>query len=83
MENVYIWFNILLWIPDPCSHCYLNPPAKDGPCKVNSNGLCVNQADTSACSLSPGAFTAFCKPQVTGDFELTTWAKFFTNQFNF
>ena len=56
-------------ILDPCSHCYLHPDATDGPCKNNSSGYCVNQANTHTCSVTSGRFTDFCRP--AGNFEAT------------
>ena len=62
-EPLWQYFHFVV---DPCSHCYMLPGETDGPCKDNSDGLCVNQGLNVACSTTKGSFGDYCYPQYKG-----------------
>ena len=59
MRAIKSEFPYVVFILDPCSHCYLSQGATDGPCKVSElydSMYCINQAEETYCSTSPNKY---------------------------
>ena len=79
MRAIKSKFPYVLFILDPCSHCYLSQGATDGPCKVSKKhnfNYCINQADNLYCSTSQSEYER-CEKQGITNKEISTCVQSF------